>query len=76
MKHVVGIKPIVWVPVLVVTLTAIIGWGAWATVTAMGATPREVFDEHVNKVDEKFDRMQQSIDTKVQKLIDHLIEGE
>ena len=76
MMHVVGIKPIVWVPVLVVILTAIIGWGAWATVTATGATPREVFDEHVNKVDEKFDRMQQSIDTKVQKLIDHLIEGE
>ena len=73
MMHVAGIKPMVWIPIVTVLLSGLIGWGAWATVTTTSATPRAVFDRHVDRADEKFDMMQRTIDNKVQKIYDHLL---
>lgn len=67
------IRPAIWVPVVVVMLSALIGWGAWATVLTTSATPREVFDRHEENNDYRFDRMQNTIDDKVQKIYDHLL---
>jgi hypothetical protein len=47
--------------------------GGWTANKAAVATPRDTFDKHVEKADEKFDRMQQTIDDKVQKIYDHLL---
>jgi hypothetical protein len=54
-------------------VTVCLAIGGWTANKAATATPREVFDHHVEKADEKFDRVQKTLDDKVQKIYDHLL---
>ena len=58
-------KPVIWIPIVAVLLASALGWGAWATVTMTDATPREVFDKRVDKVDQKFDTVQRELGDKL-----------
>lgn len=62
-----------WKYIVPVIATGLLAWGAWATVGVTSATPREVFDRHVERSDEKFERVQKTLDDKIQKIYDHLI---
>jgi hypothetical protein len=63
-----------WISVLCVVLSAVIGWGAWATISTTGATPRVIFDQHVKETEDKFDAVQQRIEDKLDKIQDTIIE--
>lgn len=65
-----------WKVLIPVIASALLTWGAWNTMATMSMTPREAFDRHVSDDNERFERMQESIDNKMQKLIDHLIKDD
>ncbi len=62
-----------WKILIPIIVTALLGWGAWATVQVTNATPRPVFDRHVEKAEEKFDTMQMRIEDKLDKIQEHLM---
>jgi len=64
----------IWVPILCVILSCVIGWGAWATVSMSNALPRTTFEEHCRAQEAKFDRMQTEISSKRDKLRDTILE--
>lgn len=66
----------IWKIMIPVVASALIAWGAWATVQVTGGTPRTVFDKHVEKAEEKFDTMQMRIEDKLDKIQEHLMKGE
>jgi hypothetical protein len=57
-----------WWVLIPVIAASVIGWGAWATVTATGATPREVFDRHVEDAQDKYDHAQDRIEDKLDEI--------
>jgi hypothetical protein len=57
-----------------VIATALLAWGAWATVGVTGATPREVFDRHVEDANKKYDEAQRRVEDKIDKIQEILIE--
>lgn len=71
---------------LPVVAMALIGWGAWATVSVTDALPEEkfeahekMFNEHKEKVNDKFDSVQRQVVDKlddIQKTILDLHRGE
>jgi hypothetical protein len=63
----------IWKIMIPVITSALIGWGAWATVQVTNGTPRAVFDKHVEKAEEKFDTIQMRIEDKLDKIQEHLI---
>lgn len=65
-----------WKVLIPIITSALLAWGAWSTTAITSSTPREAFDRHVSDDNERFERMQESIDNKMQKLIDHLIKDD
>lgn len=64
-----------WIKILIPVLaSALIGWGAWATVKTTSATPRAVFDAHVEKARDKYDAAQQRVEDKLDKIQETIIE--
>ena len=64
-----------WIKILIPVIAAgLIGWGAWATVEVTGATPREVFDEHVTRAQDKYDAAQQRVEDKLDKIQETIID--
>jgi len=62
----------IWPVIVGVVLSGMIGWGAWATVSITTKTPRPVFDEHCKASDQRFERMQNRIEDKLDKIQDRL----
>lgn len=72
-----------WKTIIAIVAGALISWGAWATVTVTGATPREIFDKHCreaqqarDKINDKIDKNQQRIVDKLDKIQEYLMEHE
>jgi hypothetical protein len=63
----------IWKIMIPVLVSALIGWGAWATVQVTSSTPRVVFDKHVEKAEDRFNTMQNRIEDKLDKIQEHLI---
>lgn len=63
-----------WKWLIPVLATAVLGWGAWATVEVTGATPREVFDRHVERTQETMKEQQQRIEDKLDKIQEIIID--
>jgi hypothetical protein len=52
---------------------ALIAWGAWTTVEVTTATPRAVFDKHVDDENKRIERIQNRIEDKLDKIQEHLM---
>ncbi|MFQ5769186.1 MAG: hypothetical protein ACE5HX_01520 [bacterium] len=72
----------IWKALVITLISALLGWGAWATMTVSKATPRIVHDKHVNDfnenkryTNEKFERMQMRIEDKLDNIQEHLMEN-
>jgi hypothetical protein len=63
-----------WKILLPVIAASLIGWGAWNTLATTNATPREVFDAHCKEANQKFERMQNRIEDKLDKIQEKLME--
>jgi hypothetical protein len=63
-----------WKVLIPIIASGLIGWGAWATVSTTSATPRDTFDKHVEKAEEKFDAMQNRIEDKLDKIQDTILD--
>ena len=61
-----------WKILVPIIASALIGWGAWATVQVTSQTPREVFDKHVGDADDKFWEIQKSIQERSDRIEDKL----
>jgi hypothetical protein len=64
----------IWKIVVPVIVASLIGWGAWTTVAVTGATPRPVFDEHVNRATDKYDKAQERLEDKIDDLKDTILD--
>jgi hypothetical protein len=62
-----------WVTLPVIA-ASLIGWGAWATVGVTRATPRDVFDEHVQRAQDKYEQGQEKIQRSLDDIKDTILE--
>jgi prefoldin subunit 5 len=72
-----------WKILTPIVSTALLGWGAWATVQVTDSTARETFDRHVeeaqkarDKINDRIDRNQQRIVDKLDKIQEYLMDHE
>lgn len=59
------------IPVLA---TALLAWGAWATVSVTSMTPREIFDKHCEEANKKIEKNQQRLEDKIDRLQEIIID--
>ena len=62
-----------WPVIVGVVLSGVVGWGAWATVNITNKTPRPVFDKHCTDAEQRFERMQNRIEDKLDKIQEQLM---
>jgi len=48
------LKPVCWIPIIGVILTATFAWGAWNTLATSAALPETKFEEHEKDNNSKF----------------------
>lgn len=63
-----------WKIVGTVAGVVIAGWLGWVSLTAMGATPQETFDLHVQRATDKYDAAQQRIEDKIDKIQETILD--
>jgi hypothetical protein len=56
-----SIRPSIWIPIIVVLLGSVLGWGAWASLGVADALPEVKFEQHERENNEKFDSVQRQL---------------
>ena len=69
-----SIRPVIWIPIVVVLMGSMLGWASWASLGVSKATPMEKFTQHQKENNDQFNEIQQTLYNKLDAIRDTILD--